>query len=599
MTKENKSTIKLILYYMSITAKLEPRIYLSFLITTISTSAFSIALVYLPKIVIDGIVSDWNREVFITTVLKWGIIIILLRLLSELSLRQFEKDRLMVNQKINSHMSNKVLALKYQLLEDPEVLDLKNRASYPINNLLLLQLLEQSKNTFIHGLQLIGLSAILYSFSPWILLFLIIMCLVGGYFLEKSSKIQEQFIKDIMPINRRYNYYLNALVDEEFQKEFRLYSLDNVVKDKLQVLMDVTLDRIHEVHADTRNVQIKNFLIISVSRFVIYSYAGLKAMALWGKQISLGNFAVVITASEQFTKSVSEIITSVIDIMRTIRFFQPLAEFEELEVYSDSGNTTAANPIVCLEFKNVTFRYPKTDKIILDNISFKLHKGETLALVGRNNAGKSTIVKLIARLFEPNSGEILWNGINIKELNLESYLKELAYVFQDFQLFPLQIWENISCHTSKDNSIPVEIQTKVEDTINRVGFSASVNKLPNGIRTRLNKFLYEDAADFSGGEKQKIAIARAIFKDASFAILDEPTAALDPLAESEIYGNFSELVKGKTALFISHRMSASRFCDRILVLDNGKIIGNGHHEELVKHNELYRRLYEAQAQYYV
>lgn len=603
MENNKKSVFKLMINFTSLMFKLEPRILLSFLLVTISSSTLTILMVFAPKIILDGILSNWDYSQFLETILKLGGGIIGLKLFSEISLRLFEKDKSLVTSKLNTNFSKKILDLKYELLEDPTILDLRERAKYPIDQGLIILLLEDLKFTFISIFQLFGLGSILFSFSPWILLFIIFMCLIGGILLKKASVVQERFTNDLMPMNRRYNYYLNGLVQEEFQKEFRLFNLDDVIKEKLLSYMGKIEIRFKELFVEDRNIKILNFLLLAITKLVTYSYAGARAIGFWGSRISLGNFSVVITAGEQFNGSVSTLLDYGISFFRSLRFFGPMLEFYTLEEYINpeiEKDKKIVEEIQTLEFRNVSFSYPKSERLILDSISFTISKGETLALVGRNNAGKSTIIKLIARLFEPTKGEILWNGVNIKKLNLESYLKELAYVFQDFKLFPIKIWENIACYANETScdTIPPEIDSKVRDVIKRVQLEKSIEKLPNGINTYLNKFLYDDAAEFSGGENQKLAISRAIYKNSSFAILDEPTAALDPLAESEIYEKFSDLVKGKTALFISHRMSASRFCDRILVLDNGKIIGNGHHDDLLKTNFLYQSLYEAQAQYY-
>lgn len=599
MGNNKKSTRKLILDYMVLIGKLEPKIFVSLLLATVFTSLLTIYMVYVPKNIINGLMGNWSTALFTRQILITAMIIILLRIASEVSVRRFEKDSSLLSHKINAHFSKKVLSLKYELLEDPEVLDLKMRASYPLEQGLLIQLLNDLKAAAINLFQIMGIGTILFGFSPWIFVFSLSMSIAGGYVMKKNNKVEEDFTNKLMPINRRYNYYLGALVDDMYQKEFRLYGLGDVVERNMKVYMYQTYEMLQTLHAATRNLQIINFSILAATRFVTYFYAGIRTIGMWGSKISLGEFSIIIISLEQFTSSVGALIDSAVSVSRTVRYFEPLLEFNNLAEYIDleiDRNKKLVAPIETLEFRNVTFSYPKSDVVILDNISFTLRKGETLALVGRNNAGKSTIVKLIARLFEPTSGEILWNGEDIRNLSLESYLTELAYVFQDFRLFPLKIWENISCATA-NNPTP-EISKKIDEVINRVDMDRAINNLPSGLNTYLNKFLHEDGTDFSGGESQKLAIARAIYKDASFAVLDEPTAALDPLAESEIYGNFSNLVKGKTALFISHRMSASRFCDRILVLDQGKIIGNGSHDELLQSNELYYSLYEAQAQYY-
>lgn len=596
----NRSGFKLLWEFLIYTLKIEPKIFISFIVVTISTAISTVLMVYLPKIVIDGVMGTWSLEELTSNLIKYSSLIIIFKFVSYNSEHKFLKDRNIFVHKMGATFSKKVLNLKYELLEDADILDLSEKASYPLSHFIVFSILEEIKNSGIALARLIGVGAILASFNIWLTLFAVAMCLVGGFFLEKNSKINEQFAMDLMPINRRYNYYLNILVNDEFQKEYRLFNLNKVVEKKLKRYMDITRDRIKEVYRESAKIQTINQMFVALTRFVIYLYSGLRVLGVGGEVINLGTFSIIITSSEVFSQSITTSINSIISISRDIRFVKPLFEFYELEEYGvEVEGLIEATPLETLEFKNVSFSYPNSDRKILNNVSFKLDKGETLALVGRNNAGKSTLVKLIARLFDPDEGEILWSGVDVKDLELNSYLRELAYVFQDFQLFPFKIWENIASYSTTDEEIiPKEIESKVRDCLSRVDMEEIINKLPQGLNTWMNKNLHEDSTEFSGGQRQKLAMARAVYKDASFAILDEPTAALDPLAEAEIYGNFSDLVKDKAALFISHRMSASKFCDRILVLDNGTVIGNGSHKELLKTNPLYSSLYEAQAQYY-
>ena len=211
--------------------------------------------------------------------------------------------------------------------------------------------------------------------------------------------------------------------------------------------------------------------------------------------------------------------------------------------------------------------------------------------MGLNNAGKSTMVKLICRLFEPQSGRILWNGVDIRDYDYQAYLKELSCVFQDFFLFPFSIRSNID---PEGKGSEKSILAVLEET----DMLEAISRLPGGINTHLNKSIWEDATDFSGGEKQKLAIARSLYRPAKLGILDEPTAALDPLAESEVYEHFHQLTRGRTAIFISHRMSSSTFCDKILLLQDGKLAAFDSHQRLMQGHNLYRELFEAQAQHF-
>ncbi len=245
-----------------------------------------------------------------------------------------------------------------------------------------------------------------------------------------------------------------------------------------------------------------------------------------------------------------------------------------------------------IEFCNVSFRYPSSRQYALKDFSFKFRTGERLAVVGRNGSGKTTFIKLLCRLYDPTEGEILLNGINIKKYDYEEYKAIFSVVFQDFKLFSFSLGENVGACVSYD-------EEKAVSCLEKAGLGQRLKELEKGVGTYLYKNFDEDGIEISGGEAQKMALARALYKDAPFMILDEPTAALDPVAEYEIYSRFNEIVGEKTAVYISHRLSSCRFCDDIAVFDEGRLVQRGSHEELVADRDgKYYELWQAQAQYY-
>ncbi|MDO5397525.1 MAG: ABC transporter ATP-binding protein [bacterium] len=243
------------------------------------------------------------------------------------------------------------------------------------------------------------------------------------------------------------------------------------------------------------------------------------------------------------------------------------------------------------EFVNVSFKYPGSDSYALKNISLKFRIGEKLAVVGMNGSGKTTFIKLLCRLYDPSEGMITLNGIDIRRYKYNEYMDLFSVVFQDFKLFSFSIGDNIAAGNEVDTA-------KIMKCIDKAGLSERLKSLPNGIDTCLYKDYDENGVEISGGEAQKLAIARAVYKDAPFIILDEPTAALDPIAEYEIYSKFDEIAGDKTTVYISHRLSSCRFCDNIAVFDGGEIVERGSHSELLARNGRYTKLWNAQAQYY-
>lgn len=245
-----------------------------------------------------------------------------------------------------------------------------------------------------------------------------------------------------------------------------------------------------------------------------------------------------------------------------------------------------------IEFRNVFFSYPGSKVPALKHVNFEMKKGDRIALVGVNGSGKTTLIKLLCRLYEPDEGEILVNGRNITEYDLVSWQDQLAVVFQDFSLMSFGIYQNIAAGNEYDLS-------KVSKTVRMAGLEDMLEKMPGGGETAIYKDYEENGVEISGGEAQKIAIARAIYKDAPVVIMDEPTAALDPLAEYQVYTGLDRLAGDKGVIYISHRLSSCRFCNRILVMDQGRIVESGGHEELLERNGDYAKLWSAQAQHYL
>ena len=245
-----------------------------------------------------------------------------------------------------------------------------------------------------------------------------------------------------------------------------------------------------------------------------------------------------------------------------------------------------------IELKNVSFRYPNNDTDTLHNINLRIAPGEKVAVVGLNGAGKTTLIRLISGFYDPTEGEVLLNGINIKEFNRREYYRLFSAVFQEFSILDATINDNI---TLEDDATNPE---RVWEVIRKAGLEVKVKNLPDGLNTIIGKKIYENGVLLSGGEEQRLILARALYKDAPILLLDEPTAALDPIAENDIYHKYNSMTNGKTSVFISHRLASTRFCDRILLLDKGKIIEEGTHDSLILSNGEYAKLFNVQKKYY-
>lgn len=311
--------------------------------------------------------------------------------------------------------------------------------------------------------------------------------------------------------------------------------------------------------------------------------------------VGIGAFTMYLNAISVFSSSMKEVMSSIVDIRRFEAYYQAADEFIHLPSKRNAGKRLApadrgADNVI--EFRNVSYCYRGHTRNAIDHVSFTLKTGEKLAIVGENGAGKSTLIKLMIRLYDPTEGEILYNGVDIRELEYDQYIRLFSTVFQDYQLFSFTMEENVAfeqANTAHD---------QVEEILNRMGLTALISSLPLGVKTPIHKDFDQAGVELSGGEGQKLALARAIYKNAPFVILDEPTAALDPRAEHQLYQLFDDLVLNKAAVYISHRLSSTVFCDRIIVLDKGSIIEEGSHQDLLGQNGVYAELFQMQAQHY-
>ena len=313
------------------------------------------------------------------------------------------------------------------------------------------------------------------------------------------------------------------------------------------------------------------------------------------KSIMVGDYMLYVATITKLITGVSSLINLIGSLVYNNQFLKLLFDYYDLPDDRYLGTLPIekrSDNEYEIEFKNVSFKYPKTDFWALKNVSFKFKIGERLAIVGMNGSGKTTLIKLLSRLYEPTEGVITLNGIDIKKYDYDEYQSIFSVVFQDFHIFAFSISDNVSCSLNGDKE-------KVVECLEQSGFGEKLKELPKGIDTIISKNYDNDGIELSMGEKQKLAIARALYKDAPFVVLDEPTASLDPISEQEVYNKFNEMVKDKTAIYISHRLSSCRFCDKIAVLHEGRLVQVGNHDELVEdENSKYFELWNAQAQYY-
>lgn len=408
-----------------------------------------------------------------------------------------------------------------------------------------------------------------------------------------ATRMNKEYFKasdDYSRLDKIFYYFLDMFSDYKTGKEIRLYKEQDIIE-KTATHKILTEGEQVLKKASMNSAKSSSFIAIlgSVVGFGVYLFIGVKGLyGLFG----IGSLVLYCGSFMQIISGVMKMAVTfgkTEEMVPLVNYYYEIMNTEDDMVYGEKEIDLTSE--FEIEFKDVSFKYPGCENYALENINLTIYNGEHLAVVGRNGSGKTTFIKLMCRLYDVDSGEILINGINIKEYSKESLMKLYSVVFQDFKLFAVPLCDNIAADKEydKDNLYRTLEQANIKDRVERMTEKEN---------TYLYKNLDKNGVDFSGGEAQKLALARALYKDSPFVILDEPTAALDPVAENEIYSRFNSFTENKTAIYISHRLSSCIFCDRIAVFDKAKLVEEGTHEQLLKSGKKYSELWNAQAQYY-
>lgn len=493
-------------------------------------------------------------------------------------------------------LGERIMNLEYSYLENTYYLDLKERAIFAVQNQsAIVAIITLIANTVQGVITLAGLMVILFTLGPVLMTAIAIGVVLMILIVKAASGTMVALMNRIIPINRIFGYYAGVAADKPAQKDLRLYHMDKLVTEKIRQSNEATCD---EFDVANRKMGLANGANGVITEFIsafTYGYVGIRTISdMFGSRITLGSLTMYVSSAITFSSTIIQFGENLIGLWQNSQFLVPYQEFMALkEETIEDGGVPMDDAVETLEFRNVSFTYPKAEKPVLKNVSFAVKKGEKISIVGLNGAGKSTLVKLICRMYKADSGEILVNGRDIYDYDYLSYMNVISAVFQDYKLFNFTIEENISCRESGAD------ENRVNYLIDEVGMREKIDTLPEGIHSRFGKEYDEEGVELSGGQGQKIAIARALYKKASMVILDEPASALDPIAEAEIYEKFNSLVEDKTAIYISHRMSSSVFCDRILIIDGGTVSDFDTHENLMKKTDsLYYKLFTSQAENY-
>jgi ATP-binding cassette subfamily B protein len=573
-----------------------PAVVIFGLVSRLFSSIIPLVLLWITKLIIDGIVHAVSTHQHVQRGFWWLVAAeFCVAVLNSVLTRTIDYSDSLLADKYTRHVSIRVMnhaaGLDLVAYEDPVFYDRLERARVQATDRLVMiqaigRLVQQAVTT-------ITLSVSIMWFSPWLMLLLIAGVIPA--FLGESHFALLGYAKNFRqtPVRRQLDYLRVLGGSKEAAKELKLFGLRNFLRERFTRLSD---DIYRENVALSRLKLVAGSLLSVIGTMGFYSAY---AFVIWRTVkggLTIGELTFLTGAIQQASSNIQQIFSTLAAIGDQALFLTDLLAFFEMQptIRSKPNALPAPRPIVRgVEFRNVSFQYPGNSRRVLDHISFQLHPAERLALIGENGEGKTTIVKLMTRLYDPTEGQVLLDGIDLREYDLEDLHREIGVIFQDFMRYEMTARENIAVGRIEEIDNLELLQTAAHKSM----ADSVIGRLP-GIYDQMLGRRFEQGVDLSGGEWQKVALARAYLRDAQLLILDEPTAALDARSEFEVFRRFSELTTGKMALFISHRFSTVRAADRILVLANGKIAEEGTHDQLARLGGRYAEMFEMQASSY-
>ncbi len=594
-----------------------PQMLLSQLVNVVWTALTPYVGIFLSALIINELAGNRNRErlqllVLITLVAAAGI-----SLISALLSRWMETQNAGKELKAENILAEKMLDMDYASLDDSHTAELlstirqnmygggwglfRGLASYEVlcsSVLTILGGISLTVSLFISRVPERGDSLAVLN-EPWVVIGVIVVMVTVTFIAPTlSNKAGSYYAKNADShtlANRLFSFFGWLGCYRELAPDVRIYRQDKMC-DRYNRNKEGTFGSngvfAHVARGPIGLYAAAGNAVSVLFTGVVYAFVCLKALA---GAFGLGAVTQYVASIMKVSNGMSSLVAAFGDMRNNAAFLELTYEFLDIPNNMYQGSLTVEkrrDRKYQVEFRNVSFKYPGSESYVLRNVNMKFEIGRRLAVVGMNGSGKTTFIKLLCRLYDPTEGEILLNGIDIRKYNYREYMDIFSVVFQDFQLFGLKLGENVASGVNYDRELVV-------DCLEKAGFSDRLAGMKNGTETYLYKDYDKDGVDLSGGEAQKIAIARALYKNAPFIILDEPTAALDPVAEAEIYSKFDQIAGDKTAIYISHRLSSCKFCDEIVVFHEGAVIQQGTHAELVADvTGKYYELWHAQAQYY-
>lgn len=577
--------------------KYQPRIWmlvgLTFLMAPFMTYLWS----FIAKFVIDAVSQEGDglTKLIITMSISFAVQIIATCAYSYSQSELFYRY-IRIRFKMLGGLNKKIMTMKFENLEDPDVMDCYQKAANACggNNDGVEGMMHVIESTAISlAVSGVGL-AIMGTLSIPVMIGMTALAVISFIFRNKTSRNAKKKIWD--PLStwwRKNNYMKQTASDFSAAKDIRMYGLKEYFIRKYK---EINRERLEK---QEKNEKIWYACHLITSFIWLLAQAGLYAWLVYSViclDLSIADFTLYIGTATTFLGYLNSVFNNVSEMFnksRQVDDFRSCMNIDSEEAEPDGSIELPVYDKYEFTFENVSFMYKGAEKYALKNLNITVKAGERLAVVGLNGAGKSTFIKLLLRLYEPTEGRILLNGVDIRTYNREEYYRIFAPVFQDVYLFAFPLSENVSMSTVEKTDVEA-----AHEALKKAGMGEKVEELPDGMKTQLLKVIDDNGVDFSGGEKQKLALARALYKDAPVVVLDEPTAALDAIAESKLYNDFDKLIGNKTAVYISHRLSSTRFCNHIAMFKDGEMVEYGTHDDLLAAGGVYTEMFNVQAQYY-
>ena len=580
---------KNIVFSIRIIRTIKKYFFLKKIINMIINSLLIFTVPLILKRFLHGIENNLSIDEIIYELLFLSIFCMMTSIIECILKNSINYDIEVINTKLLKQFNESTIKIDYEFLERPEIQDMYELANASIKTYSgMFGLTMQFIDVLGYIISFLISGIIIVEINVYFVFLVIAVSLLKIYLEKNKQKIRSRNLKEKLPPHNRRIIYCNSVAQNiGFAKDVRLYDVYNYIKKERNKSVKNYMGLVDNNHRISFIfyflVYFLNF-VLEVSMYIFLVLDVVKGMPISDFTFSIASVTILISMISKLVINYGNIYKSSLSVDDYISF----SNFFDME---DSVGQDIDLSTFNIEFKNVYYKYYLQDDYALEDVSFTIKNEDKIALLGINGAGKTTLVKLICGLYKPTKGEIYINGVNITDIRKECLWRAISPVFQDLVLFPFTILENIIDNDDLDIN-------KINNVIRLVGLEEKIKSLKSGYDTILSRNLYDEGIDLSGGESQRILIAKAIYKKSSLIILDEPTSALDPLAEASFYENFDNIINRRTTIFITHRLSATKFCDKILMFENGKLIEAGNHFELMQLDTLYKKLFETQSKLY-